>query len=113
MKTKVLAIARGALLFAVSALCCSPAHSQCEWQQQIVNAVKNCLPGEKACSLLTAPTPQIFGALDAVEADVLGGKSAIAPYDHEYWRYQEWLSSYAQRFAALSGTADNQRPEQK
>jgi hypothetical protein len=111
MNNKVLAITRGALLSALMALCCQRAHSQCDWQQQIVNAVKSRLPGERACGVLTSPPQQIFGALDAVEADVLGGKSAVAPYDHEYWRYQEWLSSYAQRFAVLSGSAET--PEQK
>lgn len=63
--------------------------------------------------MLAAPPEQTFGALDAMEADVLGGKSAIGPYDHEYWRYQEWLGSYARRFSALSGNPENQRSEQK
>jgi Zn-dependent protease with chaperone function len=113
MNATASAITRGALLALLIALICSPARGQCGWQQQIVNAVRNRLPEEKACSVLTAPPQPMFGTLDAIEADVLGSKSAVAPYDHEYWRYQEWLSSYARRFGALAGNAENQRPEQK
>jgi hypothetical protein len=111
MNNKVRAITRGALLSALTALCCQGVYAQCDSQQQIVNVVKSRLPGERACGVLTSSPQQIFGAVDAIEADVLGGKSTVAPYDHEYWRYQEWLSSYAQRFGALSGSAEN--PEQK
>ena len=93
--------------------CSLPAHAQCDWQQQIVSAIKSRLPGEKACSVLIGPPQQMFGALDAIEADVLGGKTAISPYDREYWRDQEWLSSYARRFSALSGDSAFEQPEQK
>ncbi|HTD23514.1 MAG TPA: hypothetical protein VK738_12725 [Terriglobales bacterium] len=112
MKTKVSVIIRIALVLTLALLCSLPAYSQCGWQQQIVSAIKSRLPGEKACSALVGPPQEMFGALNAVEADVLGSRSAVGPYDHDYWKYQEWLGSYARRFGAFSGGFENEQNEQ-
>ena len=108
MKTKVLRTFRVWLCF-ITAACSSPAYPQCDWQQQIANAIRSRLPGEKACSVLGAPPQEMFGSLDAIEANLLGSRSAIGPYDREYWKYQDWLSSYARRFGALSGNIQNEQ----
>ncbi|HZR29711.1 MAG TPA: hypothetical protein VFA71_13110 [Terriglobales bacterium] len=113
MKRTVLGIGSIASVITLALLYSLPAHAQCDWQQQIVSAIKSRLPGEKACSVLVGPQRQMFGSLDAIEADVLGGKSAISPYDREYWRDQEWLSSYARHFGALSADFAYEQPEQK
>ena len=104
---------RRAGLFCTLAVFSLPVHAQCDWQQQIVSAIKSRLPGEKACTVLVGPAQQMFGSLDAVEADLLGGKTAISPYDGEYWRDQEWLSSYVRRFGALCADFVYEQPEQK
>src|SRR5260370_29247157 len=111
MKTKVSVIIRLALVLTLVLLCSLPAYSQCGWQQQIVSAIKNRLPGEKACSALVGPPQEMFGALNAVEADVLSSRNAVSPYDHDYWKYQEWLGSYTPRFGAFSGGFENEQNE--
>lgn len=108
MKTKPLRTFCVSVCF-VAVVCSSPVYPQCDWQQQIVNAVRSHLPGEKACSVLGGPPQEMFGSLDAIEANLLGSRSAIGPYDREYWRYQDWLSSYARRFGALSGNIQNEQ----
>lgn len=108
MKIRALGTFRVWLCFAV-VFCSGPAYPQCDWQQQIINAIRSRLPGEKACSILSAPPQEMFGSLDAVEAEVMGSRSAIGPYDREYWRYQDWLGSYARRFGALSGNIQNEQ----
>lgn len=101
------------IAFVTVALACSlPAYSQCGWQQEIVSAIKSRLPGEKACSALVGPPQEMFGALNSVETDVLNNKSQIAPYDHDYGKYQEWLGSYARRFGSFSGSFENEQNEQ-
>ncbi|PYX89030.1 MAG: hypothetical protein DMG67_15990 [Acidobacteria bacterium] len=103
MKTTFLARFRTTLISTLTLLCSLPAYSQCDWQRQILSAIKSRLLGEKACRILVSPPQQIFSELDAVEADLLNSKNQIGPYDSEYWRYQEWLSSYARRFSTFSG----------
>src|SRR5260370_37419811 len=101
MKTKVSVIIRLALVLTLVLLCSLPAYSQCGWQQQIVSAIKNRLPGEKACSALVGPPQEMFGALNAVEADVLGSRRAVGTYHLDYWKCQEWTGSYVRRPGAL------------
>ena len=67
------------------------------------------MPGERACSVLGGDPQQMFGLLNAMETDLLGSRSAIGPYDREYWRYQDWLSSYGRRFGLLAGNLQNEQ----
>lgn len=82
--------------------------AQCGWQQDLINAFKSQFPGDQSCKALSGSPREVSGPLESITTNLLSQKSAIGPYDHEYWHYQDWLNESAERFSAASGQYSDQ-----
>jgi hypothetical protein len=84
------------------------AEAQCGWQQDLINAFKSQFPGDQSCRALSGSPREVWGPLENITTNLLSQKSAIGPYDQEYWHYQDWLNEYTERFSTASRQSSDQ-----